>query len=700
MSSCDRMPAPAPPLVPGRREEETAATLRPCECARDGQLERLTLLAEAIQRLSACEDRASILDVLGASARSLVDADGVSIVLREGDECFYARTDSPGGALWEGQRFPVVSCISGWVMLNRQTAIVPDIDADERIPHALYRATFVRSLVMVPVGRHDALATIGAYWAVARRPGQEEVALLQSLARAAGTALQRCEADEEARAGQRRLHLAFTNTLVGFGFATLDGHIVEVNERFSAICGYGAAELVGMHVRELTHPDDWDDNARLIRDLVAGKIPSFHLEKRYVHKDGRLVHVRNDVSLIDGGDGPAQIVAAVIDISEEKQAQAKLVQAQKLDLLGQLTGGIAHDFNNLLTIIEGSLESLSEQLEGNPGQYELARVAQQAAARGAELTRSLLAFARRQPVDVRPVAPDRVVSSMRSMLQRVLGSDIVLDVRLGSGDATVTIDVAQFESALVNLCVNARDALPAGGSLTIRTSRAGVGAEREHVMIAVADDGVGMSPETRARAFEPFFTTKHRGGSGLGLSMVYGFVTQAGGHVEIASAPGQGCTVTMALPCSGSPAPDPGVTAPPSRHGGGARVLLVEDDAAVRGYVRRTLLGLGYDVCDTGDPAAALALLDDGTRWDLMLTDIVMPGTIDGLKLADMARQRRPGLAVLYMSGCTDRFSAQGGRTIPAGRLLNKPFRRGELGDAVAACIAAGGQAGPCRGSG
>lgn len=663
-------------------------------------LQRLTVLAEALERLNACDDRAAILDALRDFARRLVGADGVSIVLRDGDKCFYARTDAVEGALWEGQRFPLLSCVSGWVMLNKQTAVIPDVYEDDRVPHAVYRATFVRSLIMVPVGRHDTLAAIGTYWSSVRTPGKDEVALLQSLARAAGTALQRCADAARIKASERRLRLAFTNTLVGFCFAAPDGRIVEANERFAAICGYSTDELIGTNVVDLTHPEDREASGRLIGDLLARRIESYHQEKRYLHRAGHVVWVRNDVWLIDDPAGGApQLAAAVIDKTQEREAAERLLQARKLDLLGQMTGGLAHDFNNLLTVINGSAEFLAEALQDQPDLLDLARVIHRAGDRGAELTRGLLAFARRQALELKLVASDDIVRAMLPLLQRTLGSDILLRLQVDTHDTAVLVDVAQFEAALVNLCVNARDAMPAGGTLTVTTAQVMLerdgtpasvpGAGLPHVAVAVADDGTGMADEVRARAFEPFFTTKQRrGGNGLGLSMVYGFAKQAGGHVTIDSAPGRGCVVTMYLPCDDrQPCRGEG-SQEPARPGRGERVLVVEDDAAVRTYVEHALRTLGYEVRTSGDPLAALALLEEGLECDLLLTDILMPGSMDGVQLGQRVRRARPYLPVVYMTGYADRVTEDVGRFVPAGHLLHKPFRRAELARTIGDCLA------------
>jgi signal transduction histidine kinase len=413
-----------------------------------------------------------------------------------------------------------------------------------------------------------------------------------------------------------------------------------------------------------------------------------------------MVWVRNDVWLIDDpAGGPPQLAAAVIDETQERAAAERLLQTQKLDLLGQLTGGLAHDFNNLLTVINGSAEFLAEALQERPDLLEVAGVIHRAGERAAELTRGLLAFARQQPLEPKLVAPDDVVRSMLPLLQRTLGSDILLNERAQARDAIALVDVAQFESALVNLCVNARDAMPSGGTLTVSTAQVMLeqdgapasvpGTGLPHVMIAVADDGSGMADEVRARAFEPFFTTKQqRGGSGLGLSMVYGFVKQAGGHVSIDSAPGGGCVVTMYLPCRNSQSARVEGPPEPVRPGRGERVLVVEDDAAVRTYVAGALQVLGYEVRMTGNPLVALALLEEGLQCDLLLTDILMPGSMDGVQLGQRVGQARPCLPVVYMTGYTDRVTEDLRRFVPPGHLLHKPFRLAELGRTIGDCLA------------
>ena len=524
----------------------------------------LQVLAEALEQLTSAETRSAVFAALRIFARRLVQADGVAIVLREGDKCFYAQTDSPDGPLWEGQRFPLMSCISGWAMLNRETAVVPDVFQDPRVPHAVYRPTFVNSLVMVPVGRgaDGALAAIGAYWAKVRQPGDDEVALLETLARATGGALARCAAYERIRASEQRLRSIFSNTVVGLGIGSADGILTETNARYAAMFGYEPQALPGRSICALSHPDDVPVLARLTARFAAGEISHFDLEQRYFHQSGCTVWVNSVFWAIDqDGDNPRLLVCAVLDITRQKEAEAQLSWAQRMDALGQLTSGIAHDFNNLLTVINGSAELLAEAVSDRPKVRELAGIVVAAGEKGSVLTERLQSFTRRQAEDPQALRPDEVLAGMRAMLATTLHADTVLTLDLACPDSVVIVDPTQFETAILNLVLNARDAMPHGGRLTIGTTRAGSGPGDDqcasdapllddgHVAISVCDTGTGMAPEVQVRAFEPFFTTKAKGaGTGLGLSMVYGFARQAHGVASIDSHPGKGSVITLCLP--------------------------------------------------------------------------------------------------------------------------------------------------------
>jgi len=379
-----------------------------------------------------------------------------------------------------------------------------------------------------------------------------------------------------------------------------------------------------------------------------------------------------------------------LDVTAEKRREQELAQAQKMEAVGQLTGGVAHDFNNLLTVILGNAELLEMQLGGQPRLKAMVGMTREAAERGAALTDRLLAFARQQPL--RPLAVDvnGLLAGFDRLLRRSLGEAIELELVRGAGLWRALVDPAQLETAVLNLALNARDAMPQGGRLTLETANVHIDrayAEREpelrpgqYVLLAVSDTGTGMPPEVLARVFEPFFTTKAVGhGSGLGLSMVYGFVKQTGGHVAIYSEPGQGSTVKLYLPrAAGGQAPAP---AKPrgGAQGGTETVLVVEDDPAVRALVEGQLRALGYVVLAAADGPAALTLLRAGPPCDLLLTDMIMPGGMNGRELAEQVRQERPAMRVLYMSGYTENAILHHGRLDPGVELLSKPFSLSEL---------------------
>ncbi len=368
----------------------------------------------------------------------------------------------------------------------------------------------------------------------------------------------------------------------------------------------------------------------------------------------------------------------------------KLRQSQKMEAVGQLTGGVAHDFNNLLTVILGNAELIVERLPPGSELRGYAETMMRATERGASLTRSLLAFARRQPLEPRSIDVNQLLLNMQGLLDRTLGEQIECRFVLGPGLWTSMVDPAQLESALLNLALNARDAMPRGGQLTVETANAHLDEAYarqndevrpgDYLMVAVADNGVGMSAEILAQVFEPFFTTKDVGkGTGLGLSMVYGFVKQTGGHIKIYSEPGDGTIVKLYLPCSNLPQAE---TSRPTRtvqQGRGETILAVEDNDMVRAHVEAELKALGYSVLTARNGEEALAIVKGGAEIDLLFSDVVMPGGMSGPQLAERALQVRPQLKVLYTSGYTENTVIHQGRVDPGVQLLNKPYRRQDL---------------------
>ena len=381
------------------------------------------------------------------------------------------------------------------------------------------------------------------------------------------------------------------------------------------------------------------------------------------------------------------------------ELDVRLQQSQRMEAIGQLTGGVAHDFNNLLTVVMGNAELLQEHPATDAQQRMLAVEIASAAQRGAELTQRLLAFARKQALDPRAVDVNTLLADIDPLLRRTLGAHIEIDLVRAAGLWPALVDRGQLENALLNLCLNARDAMGAGGRLTLETGNVRLDAEYAarhsevvagpYVMLAVSDTGQGIAAEHVPRVFEPFFTTKPKGkGTGLGLSMVYGFVKQSSGHVGIYSEPGQGTTVKLYLPrSSGGAAEAVEPLASAGAAGGSETILLVEDDAAVRHFAAAALRSFGYHVIETADGPSALAVVEQSSDIDLLFTDVVMPGGMNGPALAQAARRLRPALLVLYTSGYTDNAIVHHGRLDPGAHLLGKPYRRSELDRAIRAAL-------------
>jgi nitrogen-specific signal transduction histidine kinase len=365
-------------------------------------------------------------------------------------------------------------------------------------------------------------------------------------------------------------------------------------------------------------------------------------------------------------------------------AESALRQAQKMEAVGQLTGGVAHDFNNLLTIIIGNLGIARRGVVEARAERALDQ-ALVGAQRAAQLTQRLLAFSRRQPLDPRVVDPNKLIASMSDLLARSLGENIALETIGGAGLWKIEADVSELETTLLNLALNARDAMPNTGKLTIETSNAYLDEEycRRHagvrpgqyVLIAVTDNGAGMAPETIDKAFEPFFTTKETGkGTGLGLSQVYGFIKQSGGHVKIYSEPGEGTSIKLYLPRhDGEEAGSQSDEQTGAENGRGETILVVEDDEGVRQYASEILRDLNYQVIEAKDASSALRLVDAGKSFDMLLTDVVLPGK-NGRELADEIERRRAGTKVIFMTGYSRNAIVHHGRLDRGTELITKPL--------------------------
>jgi signal transduction histidine kinase/CHASE3 domain sensor protein len=393
----------------------------------------------------------------------------------------------------------------------------------------------------------------------------------------------------------------------------------------------------------------------------------------------------------DDKGSPEGIIAIFRDVTEIQETERQLRYSQKMDAIGQLTGGIAHDFNNILTVIIGTIGVLREGVEGNADLSEIARMIEEAAGRGADLTQHLLAFARKQPLQPRAVDVPTLVTTATKLLKPTLGEHIEITTSLDEPIPPALADPSQLTTAILNLAVNARDAMPRGGKIMIEADEVVFEAKQvkdnpdlkpgPYVMIALTDNGEGMRPEIRDRIFEPFFTTKPMGsGTGLGLAMVYGFVKQSSGYIQVYSEVGQGTSVKLFLPSAQEAAivteeQDADISLPT----GNERILVVEDDKLVGDYVTRQLNLLGYQTCPAESAAAALKMLDDGEKFDLMLTDIILPGGMNGRELAKEVNLRRPEIKIVYTSGYSQDAIIHHGRLDPDVLLLSKPYRRSKL---------------------
>ncbi|MEA1834314.1 PAS domain-containing protein [Methylobacterium durans] len=472
--------------------------------------------------------------------------------------------------------------------------------------------------------------------------------------------------------------------------ANFDGYFVSLNPAWPRTLGWSEAEMKARPFLDFVHPDDIASTRAAANGLARGEA-QLTFENRYRHKDGSDVWLSWNAVPRDG-----LIYASVRDVTEVKrQAEAlaktedALRQSQKMEAVGQLTGGLAHDFNNLLAGISGSLELMQTRMtQGRMGDLDrYMTVAQGAAKRAAALTHRLLAFSRRQTLDPKPTNVNRLVKDMEELVRRTVGPAIHLEVVGLAGLWPALIDPGQLENALLNLCINARDAMPDGGRITIETANKWIdeAGARQHDMppgqylsVCVTDTGTGMAPELIEKVFEPFFTTKPTGeGTGLGLSMVYGFARQSGGQVRIYSEVGQGTTICLYLPRHYGEADEDDITrrlAEVGRAGQGETVLIVDDEPSVRMLVTEVLEDLGYTAIEAADSVAGLRVLQSDVRIDLLVTDVGLPGGMNGRQMAEAGREWRPSLKVLFITGYAENAVLGNGYLRPGMQVLTKPF--------------------------
>nr|WP_245215027.1 PAS domain S-box protein [Pararoseomonas indoligenes] len=585
-----------------------------------------------------------------------------------------------------------------------EAVVIGDVGRDPRTADKVAELAEVeaRAMVNLPLvedGRLVALFFVNN--AEPRAWAPEELAFMRNVAERTRSAIERRRAErdlrdlaasleqqveERTRDRNRMWNLSGDIMLV----ADFHARIEAVNPAWTTLLGWGTNELLGGDFMSLVHPDDVGSTLAEVGKLADG-LKTLRFENRYRHKDG-------SYRWLSWTAVPDErfIHAVGRDVQAEKEAaetlqrtEEALRQAQKMEAVGQLTGGIAHDFNNLLTGITGSLELLGTRVaQGRVKDVDrYINAAQGAARRAAALTHRLLAFSRRQTLDPKPTDVNRLVAGMEDLIRRTVGPEVAIEVVGTAGIWPVLVDPPQLESALLNLCINARDAMPNGGRITIETANKWLDermardrdlAPGQYISLCVTDTGTGMPPDVIARAFDPFFTTKPLGqGTGLGLSMIYGFVRQSGGQVRIYSEVDQGTTMCLYLPRHHGAADEgeilSGLSEAP-RAGEGETVLVVDDEATVRMLVTEVLEDLGYAAVEAADGASGLKVLQSDLRIDLLVTDVGLPGGMNGRQLADAARQGRPGLKVLFITGYAENAVVGNGHLEPGMHVLTKPF--------------------------
>ncbi len=465
------------------------------------------------------------------------------------------------------------------------------------------------------------------------------------------------------------------------------GTFVQVSPSSMAILGIKPEEMIGHSAMEFIYPDDLESTREEMRSARRGHLMR-NFETRYVHKDG------HPVSLFWMGTWSEPVRRHFFvgrDLTEKQAAEAQFRQAQKMDAIGQLTGGVAHDFNNILTVITGTIGILADAVEEDPQLSAIAKMIDDAAERGASLTKHLLAFARKQPLQPREIDVNTLVVETIKLLRPTLGEQIQINPQLAADAWPALVDPNQLTTAVLNLSLNARDAMPGGGKLVVETGNVHLDegyaamnrdvAVGNYVMVAVSDTGIGISPDNLERVFDPFFTTKEVGkGTGLGLSMVFGFVKQSNGHIKIYSEVGHGTTVKIYLPRAAGVSDSAVETLASMRVAGGHEtILVVEDDSLVRRYVITQIESLGYKTLEARRASEALAIIDGADHIDLLFTDVIMPGSMNGRQLVDAALARRPGLKTLFTSGYTENAIVHHGRLDTGVLLLAKPYRKADM---------------------
>lgn len=660
-----------------------------------------TLETRVLDKISAEHSLTSIMDEITHAVDELIPGVCSSILLVENGtlrhgsapklpQAYNARID--GFPVGEGAG----SC--GTAAARRQPVIVTDTHSDPLwTTHPdIVELLGMRSCWSTPVLSSDnvVLATFGMYHGEPVAPGEDDLALIDRVCQFVRVAIERTRYRNEAQANEARFRaIAQASGDVIWEYQPASDEI-WFSDRMLRVFGHDPGLNHGALIVGRIHPDDRE---RVLAAMREARIngTAWTLEYRYQCADGSYANVVSRAAVLrDAAGTPERIVGTITNVTEQKTLEERLRHTQQLEAVSHLTGGLAHDFNNLLTIILGNAGQLVDDLPAGSEHQEMARIMKTAARKGADLIRSLLAFSRQQMLDAKPVHVNDLVAGMQNLLHRALGTHFELKVELSAEPWWAVIDPSQLESALLNLTVNARDALGTAGTVTIRTRNITLtpspadhsSAAGDHIVVEVADTGTGINPEHLRRIFDPYFTTKSFGeGSGLGLSMVYGFVQQSNGFIEVNSQPGEGTCIQLYFPkhTEGTAADTPATPpAAPMQRGQGT-VLVVEDEPMVQAMIEKQLTRLGYTVITAGTGPEGLSLLKTRRDIDLLFTDMMMPGGIDGYQLADLARQEIPAIRVILSSGYSDRLAGAKDRTPEGYWILTKPYIRAQLAAAL-----------------
>lgn len=672
-------------------------------------------------------------EIAQASAQVLAQTMGVS---RAG----YGTVDTVGETITIARDFnqPGVSSIAGTLAFREHGSYIENIKRGETVtiadvaldPRTAATAEVLKrisagSFVNMPLMEQGrVVAMVFVNHATARHYSDSDLRLMRDVAERVRSATERARSEAALRDSEAQFRVFAQATPIQIWASWADGSLYWFNPQVYAYTGQKDGDLDGAEGWiSNVHPEDAQRAIETwSRALASGQVyetefrvrrhdgvyRTFMVRAEPVHdEEGRITRWVGSNTDIEDLRSQAAELAMFNETLEDQvaertaslmQAEEALRQSQKMEAVGQLTGGIAHDFNNLLAGISGSLEIISNRIaQGRHNDVERFTVAAQGAAkRAAALTHRLLAFSRRQTLDPKPTDPNRLIRGMEELVRRTTGPGIHVEVVAGAGLWPVLIDAHQLENAVLNLCINARDAMPGGGRLTIETGNRWIDARTakaqdldpgQYVSICVSDTGSGMAPEVAARAFEPFFTTKPLGeGTGLGLSMIYGFVRQSGGQVRIYSEPGQGAMVCLYLPRHHGAVEEgeavPEVEEAP-RAQAGETVMVVDDEPTVRMLVAEILHELGYQCIEASDGAAGLKLLNSEARIDLLVTDVGLPGGMNGRQMADAARLERPDLKVLFITGYAENAVVGNGYLDPGMHVMTKPFAMEALGSRI-----------------